>query len=354
MPDNSLELFVPGRLCLFGEHTDWAGSYRRFDSTIPVGKALVTGVNQGLTATVERGEKLFEYITPYSQDEDNFLRVKLDGPELKKLAEKGGFFSYVSAAALLMTREFGTGGLRIRNSVSDLPIGRGLASSAAACVLTVRAFNRLYGLGLSESDEMDLAYRAELLTPSRCGRMDQICAFGRTVMHLVFDGDIVTVESVKPAAPFRFIIVDLMSGKDTIQILTDLHRYYPRTSGSVGRGVREFLGRISPILTSKARRAMESGDTTILGNLMKDSQYEFDRCCRPASPKGLKSPRLDRLLNDPFLNDHALGFKGVGSHGDGCAQILARDETGRQKIMEYVEKQLGYSALPLDISPEAS
>ena len=24
-----VELFVPGRLCLFGEHSDWAGSYAR-------------------------------------------------------------------------------------------------------------------------------------------------------------------------------------------------------------------------------------------------------------------------------------------------------------------------------------
>jgi len=25
----SCMLFVPGRLCLFGEHSDWAGAYRR-------------------------------------------------------------------------------------------------------------------------------------------------------------------------------------------------------------------------------------------------------------------------------------------------------------------------------------
>jgi len=24
-----IELFVPGRVCLFGEHSDWAGSYLR-------------------------------------------------------------------------------------------------------------------------------------------------------------------------------------------------------------------------------------------------------------------------------------------------------------------------------------
>jgi len=26
-----MELFVPGRVCLFGEHTDWAGGFRRFN-----------------------------------------------------------------------------------------------------------------------------------------------------------------------------------------------------------------------------------------------------------------------------------------------------------------------------------
>ena len=26
---DGVELFVPGRLCLFGEHSDWAGSYAR-------------------------------------------------------------------------------------------------------------------------------------------------------------------------------------------------------------------------------------------------------------------------------------------------------------------------------------
>ena len=26
------KLFVPGRLCLFGEHTDWAGHYRTMNA----------------------------------------------------------------------------------------------------------------------------------------------------------------------------------------------------------------------------------------------------------------------------------------------------------------------------------
>ena len=29
-----IKLFVPGRLCLFGEHTDWAGHYRTMNADI--------------------------------------------------------------------------------------------------------------------------------------------------------------------------------------------------------------------------------------------------------------------------------------------------------------------------------
>ena len=48
----SRELFVPGRICLMGEHSDWAGSYRRFNRDIVPGMCLVSGTNQGLYARV--------------------------------------------------------------------------------------------------------------------------------------------------------------------------------------------------------------------------------------------------------------------------------------------------------------
>ena len=48
------EIFVPGRLCLFGEHTDWAGKYRTMNAEIVPGAALVTGIEQGIHATIEK------------------------------------------------------------------------------------------------------------------------------------------------------------------------------------------------------------------------------------------------------------------------------------------------------------
>ena len=42
------QLFVPGRLCLFGEHSDWAGHYRTMNADIVAGAAIVTGIEQGI------------------------------------------------------------------------------------------------------------------------------------------------------------------------------------------------------------------------------------------------------------------------------------------------------------------
>jgi len=48
-----MNLFVPGRICLFGEHSDWAGGYRRINAEIEKGYALIVGTNQGVYAEVK-------------------------------------------------------------------------------------------------------------------------------------------------------------------------------------------------------------------------------------------------------------------------------------------------------------
>lgn len=39
MEHQSHEIFVPGRLCVLGEHSDWAGQYRYQNPAVSVGKA---------------------------------------------------------------------------------------------------------------------------------------------------------------------------------------------------------------------------------------------------------------------------------------------------------------------------
>ena len=52
-----IHLFVPGRLCLFGEHSDWAGMYRTVNADIEKGAAIVSGTEQGIYATAEKADK---------------------------------------------------------------------------------------------------------------------------------------------------------------------------------------------------------------------------------------------------------------------------------------------------------
>ena len=52
MSISSFDIFVPGRVCLFGEHSDWAGAFRRFNPRILPGQVIITGTNQGIFAKV--------------------------------------------------------------------------------------------------------------------------------------------------------------------------------------------------------------------------------------------------------------------------------------------------------------
>jgi hypothetical protein len=49
-----MKLFVPGRICLLGEHSDWAGGYRRINAEIEKGYAIICGTNQGIYAEVDQ------------------------------------------------------------------------------------------------------------------------------------------------------------------------------------------------------------------------------------------------------------------------------------------------------------
>ena len=235
------ELFVSGRLCLFGEHSDWAGGYRRQHSELSPGYCLVVGTEQGLNAEVEpRPAALGLELT--SRLPDGELRsttcedIRIEA--LEREARSGSFFRYAAGTAACVRRRYDVGGLSLRIVRSDLPIASGLSSSAAICVLVARAYSRVYDLALTLQEEMDLAYYGERLTGSECGRMDQICAYGSRPVALEFDGDHLEIEPLEPSSDVALLIVDLRRGKDTPRILADLNACFPDTPGRVAAARR--------------------------------------------------------------------------------------------------------------------
>lgn len=344
-----IELFVPGRLCLMGEHSDWAAGYRRTHPGIPRGHCLVAGTDQGLRAKAEpiAGALEIQSVLPHGE-EVGPARIRATPDSLADAATGADFFSYAAGVAAEAVSRFQVGGLRLQMR-SDLPVRKGLSSSAAVCVLVARAFSRAYDLGLDAATEMDVAYAGERRTGSECGRMDQVCAYGRRVTSLVFDGDDLEVEVVEPGAELHFLIVDLRRGKDTRRILSDLNACYPDTAGALARRVRHALGDANARIVAAARRALEAGQVEVLGALLDEAQALFDEAVAPASEE-LRSPRLHEILEHPAVAELALGAKGVGSQGDGAAQVLARDAQARSELARRLEAEADVHCLALTVS----
>ncbi|KAG2428052.1 hypothetical protein HXX76_012035 [Chlamydomonas incerta] len=269
-------------------------------------------------------------------------------------AREGGFFSYVAGTAyrIVVAHEI-DGGLELDNHTTTLPMSKGLSSSAAVCVLVARAFNRVFDLKLSTRGEMEFAYLGEIATPSKCGRMDQACAYGSVPVLMNFDGDILNVDQVPLAAPMHLVLVDLKAAKDTTTILRSLQEAYPRPSHPKHEGLQRLLGPINHRITAEALQHMKAGDLEALGKLMCEAQRLFDELAGPLCPEQLTAPALHKVLSYPDLQSLVWGGKGVGSQGDGTAQLLCKGPEEQAQVCSIVSSQLGMDAMPLTVRPLA-
>ena len=344
-----MKIFVPGRICLFGEHSDWAGGYRRINADLEKGYTLITSTNQGVYAEVNpHPTKLIFRATLSDGERKGSFELPMERETLLAEAEKGGFFSYAAGVAHQILTHYHVRGIEIDNYRTELPVKKGLSSSAAISVLVARAFNRVYDLKMTTRGEMESAYTGEITTPSRCGRMDQGCAYGRPVM-MIYDGDRLDVQEFNVPNDLYFVIVDLAAGKDTKEILSALNRCYPFAENPLQKNVQKYLGPISAGLTNAAYEALRDGDAPRIGQLMTEAQAEFDAHLQPACTSQLTAPVLHKLLEYEPLQPYILGGKGVGSQGDGSAQFIVADKQSQRQVIEIIERDLKMPCLELVI-----
>lgn len=345
-----MKITVPGRICLFGEHSDWAGGYRRINADIDPGAAIIAGTNQGIHADVQpHGSKLIIRATLQDGTRMEPYEVPMEREALLKTAQSGGFYSYAAGVAYQVLTHYRVRGLEIDNTLTDLPVKKGLSSSAAVCVLVARAFNRVYDLKLTIRGEMELAYLGEITTPSRCGRLDQGCAYGNRPVMMHFDGDRIDVEELSVPQDLHIVIVDLNAAKDTREILNRLNHCYPFADTQIQKDVQTFLGPINHRIVREAAIALEAGDPERLGALMTEAQALFDQHLQPACPSQLTAPVLHQLLSYPAIQPLIHGGKGVGSQGDGTAQFIARDAEAQSELVNVIQNELGMPCLKLTL-----
>ncbi|MBD0345849.1 MAG: GHMP kinase, partial [Coleofasciculus sp. Co-bin14] len=303
------------------------------------GYTLLVGTNQGIYAEVKPHPTQLLLRTSLNDGiyQEAFV-LPMERQALLAEAQKGGFFCYAAGVAYQILTHFHVNGLEIDNYLTDLPIKKGLASSAAICVLVARAFNRVYDLKMTIRGEMEFAYLGEITTPSRCGRMDQACAYGDRPTVITFDGDRIDVTELTVPQDLFFVIVDLGASKNTQQILENLNQCYPFATTEVQKNVQNYLGSISTQITQEAVEALQQGDALRIGALMKKAQAEFDKHLIPACPSQLTAPVLHQILNYELIQPFILGGKGVGSQGDGTAQFIVKDEESQQKVIEIIKR----------------
>jgi len=227
-----------------------------------------------------------------------------------------------------------------------LPMKKGLSSSAAICVLVARAFNRLYSLNLNTCGEMDVAFKGEQRTRSRCGRLDQACAYGTVPVCMHFDGDDISVERLSVKGNFHWVFADLNAQKNTIKILGDLNKCYPFAETEKEKNVHAALGELNQKIIKRAVEYLKNGDVSKLGGLMTEAKNLFDSMVAPACPSELTAPMLHCYLNDQKIKSLTYGGKGVGSKGDGAVQFLAKDPSSQEALCKYLEEK-GYFRINL-------
>jgi galactokinase len=332
--ENEIKLFVPGRLCLFGEHSDWAAEYG-----FHKGYCLVIGTDQGLSAVVKPAKEfIVETQLPDSSGRPSGrirrMHCPWDGQNLLAAArDQDEFFRYCAGVAHQMVGRPGvTGGIELRIVGMDLPLRKGVSSSAAVCILVAKAIDTIYRLRLFPHELMEIAYLGEKLTGSQCGRMDQACIYGKTPVLLTFHkSSDIRVEPIFCTGEVHMFFVDLAGKKDTVKILADLQRSY-RESGNL----KKALGSLNEQIVRAAYDAMIDADAAKLGELMTQAQRNFDAMVAPSSPEQLASPLLHKVLSLESIQEHVYGGKGVGSQGDGTAQFVARGTEDRDAAMSTI------------------
>jgi len=327
-------LFVPGRLCLFGEHSDWAAEHGLHN-----GFCMVIGTDQGLSAQAGLSDSfVVQTQLPDTSGRPTGRTRQMSCPWdkdtiLEAAKDQDEFFRYCAGVAFqMMGLPRVTGGVDLRITSMDLPLRKGVSSSAAVCILVAKAFDSVYGLGLFPHELMELAYRGEKLTGSQCGRMDQACIYGKTPVLLTFQKSMdIRVEPVFPGGQIHMFFVDLAGTKDTVKILSDLQSAYLRSSD-----LQRALGAENERIIRSAYRALSAGDAAALGELMAEAQKNFDGLVAPNSADQLASPLLHEVLSLGDIAEHVYGGKGVGSQGDGTAQFVARSGADRDAAMAKI------------------
>jgi galactokinase len=190
----SLSAWAPGRVNLIGEHTDHQGGF-----VLPV--AVVRGTRVQMRAREDERVRVYSAAHP-----DAGVRTYRLGTERRRqdwADHVRGVTAQVRAAG------YAIGGFDALVT-SDLPLGSGLASSAALDVAILRALRRTYDLALDDRTLARLARGAEAeMVGAPVGVMDQMaCSLSDATHALFLDTRSLAWERIEIPPELEVVVID--------------------------------------------------------------------------------------------------------------------------------------------------
>ncbi len=346
----TLVVHAPGRVNLLGEHTDYNEGF-----VLPM--ALHLGA----------------WIALRPRADDRVVLRSLDfgeeqAFELSRLHRGQGWIEYVKGTAWAL-QEAGAS-LRGWDGVvtGEVPIGAGLASSAALEVAAARAFAAAADLPWQPVTAARLAQRAENeWVGVQCGIMDQlVIAAGREGHALLIDCRHLTTRPI-PLPPGTVVaVLDTSTRRDLVDSTYNARR--ARCEEATRRcGVRslrdlslseleqradaltdEQLRLARHVVTENARtlaaaEAMTDGDAAAMGALMDASHRSL------RDDFGVSSPALDAIVAAAQQAPGCFGARMTGAGLAGCAVALVEESASAAFAAETEQAYGARSGLPATV-----
>ena len=332
--------FAPGRINLIGEHTDYNGGL-----VLPVALAL------GTTVTLRpRTDDTVRLTT------DAAVELAQTSYVLGAERRGGGWTDHIGGITAALRRSGARVGGFDARIATTLPLGAGLASSAALGVALLRALRAAFALSLDDLALARLAHASESgFVGARVGLMDQLAAvFGRAGHATLIDLRDVSREDI--ALPeLELAVIDSGTrhehassgynirraeceaacrhlGVATLRELEDrpLEKTLERLPPPLDRRVRHVLTENARVRDAVA--ALRARELVALGALLCASQRSL------REDYEVSTPELDRLVAILTDDPDVLGARLVGGGFGGSVLALTHAGRARPATLRALER----------------
>lgn len=219
----------------------------------------------------------------------------------------------------ILTQAHSTQGLTLKVA-SELPIERGMGSSASVAIAIVRALAQLLDFPLDHTELLALANIAEKETHKNPSGLDAATSASDTPIWLIRDQEITSIPIEMEA--YLVICDSGIKGKTSEAILAvkDALQSEPeKTTAHL-----DALG----ALTHKAKTALATNDVSGLGELLDQAQFHLRAL-------GVSDTKLDELIALAKENG-ALGAKLTGGGKGGCFICLVSDRDKAKHLAQIL------------------